>query len=77
MKKLKLFLPLLVCIMAVGAAFATTTDNLVVEIWRKNQLGICQPTVCVLEIGPPCDETNFTYHIDEECESAQVMPFYP
>jgi hypothetical protein len=76
MKKMSLFLSMLVFMVALGAAFATSTSNLLItEVWRKPTMGgICAPTDCLITGNLSCSVTGFTYFNNAACSGASISP---
>ncbi|MBS1505923.1 MAG: hypothetical protein JSS79_04685 [Bacteroidetes bacterium] len=76
MKKMSLFLSMLVFMVALGAAFATSSSNLLItEVWRKPTMGgICAPTDCLITGINPCGVTGFTYFNNAACTGVSISP---
>ncbi|HNP94092.1 MAG TPA: DUF6520 family protein [Cyclobacteriaceae bacterium] len=76
MKKISMVLSMVVFMLALGAAFATSSKKmLVTEVWRKpNMGGICAPTACLLTAPNPCGESGYTYFNNSSCTGTPVTP---
>jgi len=85
MKKVSMILSMVVFMLALGAAFASSSKKmafassskkmLMTEVWRKPTAGgICAPTACLLVAPNPCGEAGFAYFNNSSCTGTQVTP---
>jgi hypothetical protein len=76
MKKISVLLSMVVFTLALGAAFATSSQKmLVTEVWRKPTAGgLCAPTICTINGTQPCDQDGFVYFDNSVCSGLEISP---
>lgn len=76
MKRISVLLSMVVFTLALGAAFATSSNKMfVTEVWRKpDSGGICTPTDCLIVGEDPCGASGYLYFDNSLCSGQEISP---
>ncbi len=76
MKKLRMIFSIFAFVLAVTAAFATTSaDTFMASVWQKPASGgACSPTACLVSGPKDCSTPGYMYFTNPSCLGSSISP---